>query len=64
MSSESESKVVVAGSWCKRYRVKEEGKEKLCLGTFSGNLLLVYYAIWKRMHPNISTCTGKETESL
>ena len=34
MSSDSESEVV-AGSSAEDNRAKEEGKEKLCLGTFS-----------------------------
>ena len=27
-------------------------------------ILLVYYAIWSHMHPNISTCTRKVIESI
>ena len=35
MSSDSQSKVEIAGSSAESFRAKEEGKEKLCLGTFS-----------------------------
>ena len=76
MSSDSESKVVAAG----RYRVKEEGEmrssvwehfqEKDDTYIVTVNLKTTYANTTgllrhlKHMHPNISTCTRKETESI
>ena len=78
MSSDSESKVVVAGSSAEGKKVKRSSvwehfqeKDDTKAETHCHHEFKTKYASTtglsrhlKRMHPNISTCTRKETESM